>query len=369
MRMDAGILAGGKSRRFGINKAFLKYNSQTFLDIIVNELTPLDNIVLSIDSTEEYRKFLPADAFSYCATGELPSFFLVEDQIKGCGPIEGIRQLLQRSKNDYMFICAVDMPFIKMELVQYMAEFISGDYDFYIIKDETGVHPLCGIYQKRVLPTIEAFMSRGERKVLTMLEESKTKYISLKNTTFPRRVIKNVNTPEDYRTLARPFTFCVSGIKNSGKTTLIEKLINEFKGSFPKIAVIKHDGHDSELDVPGKDSYRYSKAGAQSVSIFCDSKYSVLRYEKSAPLDKLIESFDDHDIIIVEGMKSSKLPKLEIVRSGISDYCICEQNTLIAVATDTSVRMLDCSVRTVDLNDVKAIAETLRAYFESEVGV
>jgi molybdopterin-guanine dinucleotide biosynthesis protein len=363
MRLDAGILAGGKSTRFGINKAFLRYNDQSFLEIIVNELTPLGNITLSIDSAGAYQNLeqvLPG------YTAGRPPYSMVEDQVRDCGPIEGIRQLLLNSTSDHMFICAVDMPFIKKELALYMAEFISSNYDFYIMKDETGVHPLCGIYQKKALTSIEAFMSRGGRKVLTVLEESKTKFISLENTSFKRRIIRNINTPEDYRALARPFVFCVSGIKNSGKTTLIERLISEFKRRFPKIAVIKHDGHDSEIDVPGKDTHRYSDAGAQSVSVFCDSKYSIMKYEKAVLLDDLIAGFDDHDIIIVEGMKSCKLPKLEIVRSGISDSCVCDQSTLIAVATDTLVRGLEYGVKTVDLKDVKAIVLAVTSYFEGE---
>ena len=59
-----------------------------------------------------------------------------------------------------------------------------------------------------------------------------------------------------------PFIFAISGYKNSGKTTLITKLIPELKQRGYRVAVIKHDGHDFEADVPGTDSYRHQKAGA-----------------------------------------------------------------------------------------------------------
>lgn len=56
--------------------------------------------------------------------------------------------------------------------------------------------------------------------------------------------------------------FAVSGVKNSGKTTLICKLLEIFKGKGQKVAVLKHDGHDFEPDVPGTDTYRQLQAGA-----------------------------------------------------------------------------------------------------------
>ena len=60
----------------------------------------------------------------------------------------------------------------------------------------------------------------------------------------------------------QPFLFAVSGVKNSGKTTLITKLIPIFVKYGLKVASVKHDGHDFDADVPGTDSYRHMKAGA-----------------------------------------------------------------------------------------------------------
>ena len=86
------------------------------------------------------------------------------------------------------------------------------------------------------------------------------------------RALENINSTVDYRTLEtgpRPFVFAVSGWKNSGKTTMITRLVPELVRRGYKVAVIKHDGHDFESDVPGTDSYRQSEGrGLRYGSIF-----------------------------------------------------------------------------------------------------
>ena len=68
--------------------------------------------------------------------------------------------------------------------------------------------------------------------------------------------------------MERKRIFAISGVKNSGKTTLICKLLEIFKEKGLKVAVLKHDGHDFEPDVPGTDTYRQIQAGAYGTASF-----------------------------------------------------------------------------------------------------
>ena len=91
-----------------------------------------------------------------------------------------------------------------------------------------------------------------------------------------------------------------SGFSGCGKTTLIEKLIPLLKKKGLKVAVIKHDGHDFDMDKEGKDTYRFSKAGADTVMISSVSKSARLNnYPMS--LEEMSEGVGNADIILVEG--------------------------------------------------------------------
>ena len=89
---------------------------------------------------------------------------------------------------------------------------------------------------------------------------------------FDKRVVKNINTKEEYVRLVLPVVFCVSGVKDSGKTGLIVKLINEFITQDYTVAVIKHDGHEYEMDHEGTDTWCFTRAGAKCSAIFSDTQ-------------------------------------------------------------------------------------------------
>ena len=73
--------------------------------------------------------------------------------------------------------------------------------------------------------------------------------------------------------LKRPAVLAVSGVHNSGKTTLLEKLLPMLRSRGLKVGVIKHDGHDFTPDVPGTDSYRLREAGAEGVAVYSGTRY------------------------------------------------------------------------------------------------
>ncbi len=111
------------------------------------------------------------------------------------------------------------------------------------------------------------------------------------------------------KTENKPFVFAISGYKNSGKTTLITKLIPELKQRGYRVAVIKHDGHDFEADVPGTDSYRHQKAGAYGTAVFSSNRILITKECREPNEIQLMEAFPEADIILIEGLKNSDYPK------------------------------------------------------------
>ena len=93
------------------------------------------------------------------------------------------------------------------------------------------------------------------------------------------------------------------GYSGSGKTTLIEKIVKKLSSEGIKVATIKHDVHGLDIDKEGKDSYRYSKAGA-NISIVSSPELTVYKYHKELSLNDIISKIDDVDLIIIEGYSS-----------------------------------------------------------------
>ncbi|MBO6015511.1 MAG: molybdopterin-guanine dinucleotide biosynthesis protein MobB, partial [Lachnospiraceae bacterium] len=244
----------------GKNKALLKIENESILQRTTRELGGFSEILISAAKRGEY---------------EALGFPVVYDEHPDVGPMEGIRMLVGEAAEEYVFVCACDMPFLKKELVEYLAEFISSDYDCYVIVDEQHIQPLCAIYSKAVLPVIEQLIAEGRYRLREIFDRVRTKYVSLALSCFDSKVVKNINTREEYRALSGPVVFCVSGYSDSGKTGLITKLINEFIREGYSVAVLKHDGHDTFSDLPGSDTDLFSKAGAVCSAIFTDTRHML----------------------------------------------------------------------------------------------
>lgn len=155
-----------------------------------------------------------------------------------------------------------------------------------------------------------------------------------------------------------PKVFAVSGVKNSGKTTLIEKIVGRLTELNYKVGVIKHDGHEFVADHEGTDTDRHKKAGAKSVIIYSDTKMMLIQDCHKARIEELIQYQKHMDIVIVEGMKYSNLPKIEIVRGEISSQCVCDKETLLAVVTDVALENLDVPI--IGLDDIDSLLEIIR---------
>lgn len=153
----------------------------------------------------------------------------------------------------------------------------------------------------------------------------------------------------------------------TGKTRLVTALIGELKSRGYRVGAIKHDAHKFEIDHPGKDSYRFTEAGADSMLISSGSKLAFVKQHQQAPeIARLIaDYFPDVDIVLIEGFKKLGLPKIEVYRQEYGAPLLCRGEkrdpALLAIATDTA---LDIDVPQLDLNNPAGIADFLVAKLE-----
>lgn len=138
----------------------------------------------------------------------------------------------------------------------------------------------------------------------------------------------------------KPLFYAVSGVKNSGKTTLITKLLPVLTGRGLKVATIKHDGHDFQTDVPGTDTFAHFQAGAYGTVVFSEHKFMVVKKQpeearaEQMTLEQLASWFPEADLILLEGFKDSGYSKVELIRGANSSDCVCRGRNLRAVVTD-----------------------------------
>ncbi|USB31585.1 molybdopterin-guanine dinucleotide biosynthesis protein B [Paenibacillus sp. YPG26] len=108
--------------------------------------------------------------------------------------------------------------------------------------------------------------------------------------------------------------FQIVGYKNTGKTHLVSRLTSYFTAKGLRVAVIKHDLHEFEMDKEGTDTYQHTAAGAAAVAITSPTRTAVLE-EKGTALSDLIARFAEYDLVLVEGFKQEAYPKLLILRN------------------------------------------------------
>ena len=125
----------------------------------------------------------------------------------------------------------------------------------------------------------------------------------------------------------------VSGVKNSGKTALIEAMLPILTAAGLRTAVVKHDGHSFQPEPPDTDTGRLLAAGAWGAAIFDGEKYKVVRRE-IVDEAALIARFPEADLVLLEGFKGSGWPKIEVVRGAVSSAPVCDPATLLALVTD-----------------------------------
>lgn len=184
------ILAGGKSSRFGSNKALALHQGTALIETIARRLAGLFPETLLITNTPEAYGFL--------------GWPMVGDQYRDCGPLAGIHAALQTVSQPRAFVCGCDMPLVNPELIRFLCE-LPGDHEVVLPWLPEGPEPLYAVYSKKVLPVIEEHLARNQCKIGMVYEKLRLRKVTADEilqvlpdlTTF-----QNINNQQDLARLA-----------------------------------------------------------------------------------------------------------------------------------------------------------------------
>ena len=155
----------------------------------------------------------------------------------------------------------------------------------------------------------------------------------------------------------------IVGKSNSGKTTLIEKMISELVRRGYRVATIKHNRHGFEIDHEGKDSWRHKRAGARTTVIASPLRVAVVEdIDRDLDIGELVDRYiRNADIVLSEGFKKNPFPKIEVNRSQMNQALLCSPaDNLLAVCSD---RPLTAGVPCLDINDIDGLVDIVESRF------
>lgn len=189
--MTVIILAGGKSRRMGSNKSFLKYGNTTFIEHQIAKLKRIfSEIIISTNDCNTYSSL------------NLP---LVTDIIPEKGPLSGICAGLMYMRSSHAFVIACDMPFISEKVILYLKEY-SNNYDIVVPQTEYGLEPMHAFYSKNCIQPMCRYIKEDRLRIVDFFSEVKVKIVDnkeFKDLTVIEQSLVNLNTPEEYKKYIR----------------------------------------------------------------------------------------------------------------------------------------------------------------------
>lgn len=169
------------------------------------------------------------------------------------------------------------------------------------------------------------------------------------------------NVPERGRHAHTPVLTFV-GKSGTGKTTFLERLIPELRSRGLRLAVVKHDAHQFEMDRPGKDTWRFSQAGADVVAISNARKVAIIEQPpQELTLNEVISRLPEVDLILTEGYKSERNYKIELHRKELNRPLLTPEDELIGLITDEPMPV---SVPQLALDDVKGCADLILRFLD-----
>ncbi|WP_235827858.1 molybdopterin-guanine dinucleotide biosynthesis protein B [Brevibacillus migulae] len=150
------------------------------------------------------------------------------------------------------------------------------------------------------------------------------------------------------------------GYSNSGKTTMLASVIPLLRATGLRIGVIKHDGHDFEMDHEGKDTWKYREAGADIVAIQSAAKTAWIE-QQSVPLDQLVKRMAGAgtQLVLVEGFKREHFPKLVFLRRPEDRELLRQVSDVIAIVTWEAAGRIEDRYTRFSIDDAAEIADFL----------
>ena len=366
------ILTGGQSSRMGSDKARLPFGDTCLLEYLSEKFSKVfPSVYLSVRKASDYDD-LKLD---------IP---MIEDIIPGCGPLSGIYSTLSKAKEDRFLFISVDTPFADPLAARKMAS-LSADHPLALVRRKNDkTESLFAVYEKNCLAVIEQCFA-DQNYALKHLYDLCPPFLVAENELFAEEgrffsdsdiyhCFFNMNTRQDYyyalRRLGKmqqthndiPVLSFVAR-SGTGKTTYIEKLIPLLKNEGIRLALLKHDAHGFEMDKPGKDSHRFTRAGADHVILTSRQKTAaIIQHEDTVPLGDLLQKISNADLIITEGYKHETQKKIELLRKGYQETPVSDREHLIALVADFKI---NADLPVFDLNDPAAILPFLLDYMRN----
>ena len=361
-KVSAAILCGGESRRMGQDKAKLQIGKYTFLEQIVRNIMDNgpDEMFLSVRRTNDYSEIKVTH---------------IEDLEQNKGPLMGIYSVMCVANYEKIWVTSCDMPFIDWQVAEELAVYFEDGIDAVIPVDRTGKkYVLCAWYRKSILEILKEQLESGDLKVKHLLDRLRVCYVAVEGLTDGSRKFQNINTREEYQTFTErsavrlekelhtdiPIVSFVA-YSGTGKTTFLERLIPKLKARGLKIAIVKHDGHRFEIDHEGKDSDRFTKAGADVTGLISSEKAVLMENRQTDP-EEFLKKIDGVDLILTEGFKQGPWPKIMLHRKGTGKPMPLLPEECLAVISD--VEILDCE-NVFTLEEIEKTADFLFRYIQN----
>lgn len=353
--MSLLVIAGGKSSRMGTDKRWLELAGCPLLERLLQkaENEPFAEKFLCVEAVTEELLTL-ANRYG---------FALLTDERKNAGPMEGLRRGLQAMTAEYALALSCDMPFFAFSAVLPLWTAVSADCSLQaaVAWANGRRQPLAAVYRRDMAAKFYVALEHGQHKIGAVLAA------------VPHRLVPraraacffNVNTPADMR-LARgrlanemrgtPLITVSAPVSNTGKTTFIEKLIPLLREGGLRVGVVKSDCHGYTVDARGKDSWRFSQAGAECVAVVSPNGWFMQRHTKTREsLLSVAAKMEDVDLVLIESRSHGTLPKISLWRD-LGEPLIDDDTA----ALFTSRRQKNYDVAQVALDDREAAVRLVR---------
>jgi molybdopterin-guanine dinucleotide biosynthesis protein A len=184
--LTAFILAGGKSTRMGVDKAFVDFEGRTLLTRALDLARSITSEVRIVGSHEKFAPFAP----------------VVEDIFRNCGPLGGIHAALRASSTELNVMLAVDTPFVSWAFLQYLMRQAQSAPEAAVVvpRDGESSQPLCAVYRREFADAAESALLAGRNRIDGLFDAVRTRVIEpeeLESAGFSRAIFRNLNTPAE----------------------------------------------------------------------------------------------------------------------------------------------------------------------------
>lgn len=176
------ILSGGKSTRMGEDKGLIKIKGKTFVELVIDAITPLVDKVLIISNYSVYDQF-------GCQR--------IKDAINNSGPLAGLYTGLKHSESDYNLVLSCDIPLIKTHILKKIVSVNYNNYDVVQVQSGEKTMPLIALYKKQCQALCLQLLNKNEKRLKVLVSQLNTKTIILDSKYM--NCVKNINTQEDLK--------------------------------------------------------------------------------------------------------------------------------------------------------------------------